>query len=425
MYKSRVGLSVSLLSSTTLATSRGLRPALSLNFLSGTLDPRITFSRSSQATVVGSNGLIQTAAINGPRFDHDPVTLAPKGLLIEDQRTNLLTYSEQFDNAAWVKSNATVAANAVVSPDGTADADKLVESATSATHEVSAGASVIAGTAYAYSVFAKQGGRDRFKIQFDAGLFPVTATAYFDLLTGTTFSVEAGATATINDCGSGWYRCTVISTATASGSARVYTTLVSTGVTVTYLGDGTSGIYLWGAQLEGGSFATSYIPTVASQVTRTADVATMTGANFSSWFNSAEGSFVTAADTYSVTSNATTLNACDANAGGVNERIQIRTSATGAGQLLQTSSGTINANITSGTLTNNTPYKVAVAIKTDDFAISANGGALGTDNLGQIAAPVELRIGRLGTTEFLNGHIRSITYYPTRLPNATLQSLTS
>ena len=87
----------------------------------------ITFTRSTTATFVGSNGLIQSAAINAPRFDFDPVTLAPLGFLIEEQRVNLLLYSAEFDNAAWAKTNTTITANATTSPDGTANADGTLE----------------------------------------------------------------------------------------------------------------------------------------------------------------------------------------------------------------------------------------------------------------------------------------------------------
>ena len=109
------------------------RPSLNLNFQGGKLDSRVTFARSTTGTFVGSDGLIQTAAINTPRFDYDPVTLACKGLLIEEQRVNLLTYSDDFSNAAWTKTNATVTANAVAAPDGTTTADTLTASGANGT----------------------------------------------------------------------------------------------------------------------------------------------------------------------------------------------------------------------------------------------------------------------------------------------------
>jgi hypothetical protein len=106
-------------------------PSLYLNFVNNeVLDPRITFTRASTATYVGSDGLIKTAATNVPRFAHDPVTGEGLGLLIEEARTNLLLYSEQSDNAAWGKTNILTTANAVIAPDGTLTADKIYENST-------------------------------------------------------------------------------------------------------------------------------------------------------------------------------------------------------------------------------------------------------------------------------------------------------
>jgi hypothetical protein len=114
-----------------------VRPSLNLDFAnSQSVDPRITFTRASTATRVNANGLIEVVASNSPRIDFDPATQVCKGLLIEEQRTNLLTYSENFDNAAWGKQSVTVNANAAIAPDGTLTADKLIESTTNAVHYV-------------------------------------------------------------------------------------------------------------------------------------------------------------------------------------------------------------------------------------------------------------------------------------------------
>ena len=102
------------------------RPSLDLDFANTRcLDPRITFSRASTATFVGADGLIQTAATNVARFDHDPVTRESLGLLVEEARTNLITYSEQLNNTGWFKNLVTVSANAGVAPDGTFTADQV------------------------------------------------------------------------------------------------------------------------------------------------------------------------------------------------------------------------------------------------------------------------------------------------------------
>lgn len=224
-----------------------------------------------------------TAAYYGPRFDYDPVTLASKGLLIEEQRTNVLTYSEQVDNAAWTKGAASISANATPAPDGTSTADKLVEDNTTSVHQVNQAVTTTA-IAYTFSVYLKAAGRNWAILGITDSGSTVRLT-WFDLANGAVGTVGTNITASITPVGNSWYRCSVTVAAAVAGfnTFRIYT---STGNnTTTYTGDGTSGIFVWGAQSEAGSFATSYIPTVASSVTRSADIASMTGSNFSSWFN--------------------------------------------------------------------------------------------------------------------------------------------
>jgi hypothetical protein len=186
------------------------------------------------------------------------------GLVAEykfDECRNLLKYSQQFDNAAWTKTRSTVTANATAAPDGTTTADKFVEDATAANnHAINVTTVTVAGTV-TYSIYAKAGERTRFRLNlYESGN---SADAYFDLSNGTVDNVTAGGTATITPVGDSWYRCALTSTFNASSTLYLY--LVTTGTTVSYNGDGTSGIYLWGAQLEVGSAATTYVPTTDKQ----------------------------------------------------------------------------------------------------------------------------------------------------------------
>jgi hypothetical protein len=402
------------------------RPALSLDFADvGALDPRVTFTRSTTATFVGSNGLIQTAAINAPRFDYDPVTLAAKGLLIEEQRTNLALQSQTFDNATWSKIGATVTANTTTAPDGTTTADTLVEDTSTGVHIAFQAGSFVAGTTYTITVFAKAGTRTRLNMINVGG---VSYDGYFDLLTGTVISSPVG-TASITAAGNGWYRCQMTSTAGSTSSGNVQFRLVSSGTTTSYTGDGTSGLFLWGAQLEAGAFATSYIPTVASQVTRSADVATMTGTNFSSWYNQSEGTFVADFDKYSTTLRGGVL--CAGNISGLSG-----TGITLDGQnngkvraFIENAGALVMDNLTLADYTANTPIKGAIAYATNN-SVGAAAGALGTVDT-SVAVPTvdNFQIGAVRNTTAaavlpLNGHIRSITYFNTRLPNAVLQGVT-
>jgi hypothetical protein len=181
-------------------------------------------------------------------------------------------------------------------------------------------------------------------------------------------------------------------------------------------------VYVWGAQLEAGSFATSYIPTTTAQVTRTADSVTMTGSNFSSWFNASAGTFVVEGDYALISSGNPGLLQVDD--GTTNERYMLRIGA-GVAQFFVLSGGSTQANITAS-VTAGTPFKQAGAYAANDFAASVDGGTVGTDVSGSLpVAPTTLRIGQAAIgSAFANGHIRRIRYYPTRLPNAQLQVLT-
>jgi hypothetical protein len=184
------------------------------------------------------------------RFDHNPITDESLGLLIEEQRTNLLLRSEEFDDAYWGKAAVTVAANTVVAPNGALTGDKLVEDTTTAIHrlQLSSVISVVAGTAYTTSIYAKAGERQYINLNF-ATAFAARAT--FDLVAGTVANISLG-TAAIVSVGNDWYRCSVTGTAatTATTSAFIQINNSSSAMDTSYTGDGYSGIYIWGAQLE-------------------------------------------------------------------------------------------------------------------------------------------------------------------------------
>jgi hypothetical protein len=271
------------------ATERVL-PRMALDFTTGVLDPRVTVTRAlNTATRVNSSGFIEIVNANLPRFDYKPTTLAPNGLLIEEARTNIALQSQAIETASWVKTNATVSADAIISPDGTLNADKLVENTANGTHDARSNQTTTAAV-HTFSVYLKAAERN-----FVMLLHGQTSTAQvFNLNTGVTDG-NAGFSAPVSsgvvNAGNGWYRVFITVNATAAvNSFRVY--MMTDNVTYTYTGDGASGIFFGGAQIEAGAFATSYIPTVASTVTRNADVVSMTGANFSDWYNASEGAFV-------------------------------------------------------------------------------------------------------------------------------------
>ena len=367
-------------------------------------------------------------AYYGPRFDYDPVTLAPKGLLIEEQRTNLVLQSQTFDDAAWTKSGATVTANATISPDGTSNADKLAETSANAPHYAIQTVTV-AAVAHTASVYVKAA--ERTWCILEMGGTPFGCGAWFNLSTGVVGTQFGSPTSvSITAAGNGWWRITMNKTAASAGSA--FTTLyTATGDNVsTYAGTTGSGIFLYGAQLEAGSFATSYIPTVASTVTRSADNAEMIGTNFSSWYNQSEGTFVSDFDKYSVASrggvlcagNTLAATGTDIAIDGQNDaKVRMFIENAGAVEML---------NATLATYAANTPIKAAAAYATNN-AVGAAAGALGTVDTSVVVPTLNaLQIGGLRNSSAapqapLNGHIRQIAYYNTRLPNTQLQTLTA
>lgn len=195
-----------------------------------------------------------------------PVTSFAPTIAERTSVTNLLTYSEQFDNAAWTKTSATVTANSVANPqDAAVTADSLLEAAANAEHTITQ-AGTIAASAATFSVCVKALGRDycRLKITDSAAAAKV---AFFNLSTGVVGTVDSGATSSIVQVASGWYRCSLTFTSPASGSATCSIQPSTDGSTVSYLGTITTGLYLYGAQLVQGSSAGAYA--VTTTTTRT------------------------------------------------------------------------------------------------------------------------------------------------------------
>lgn len=256
---------------------------VAFDFAGGALPATMTFTRASTATYQNVSNLIASAAINAARFDY---TSGASTLLIEPSRTNQYSFSEAFDNAAWTKIRATITANATTAPDGAATADKLVEDATAANNHVINRAStvVLASTSdpRSFSFFAKADTRTKVRAEmvFVSGCFAV-----FDLAAGTVFSsgsVSGGTAPTavmIGPLPGGWYLCSLSATFSAGNvgnpvSGNIF--LCNAAGAEVYNGDGTSGAFIWGAQIEVGALPTSYIPTAGAAGTRSADAASFT-----------------------------------------------------------------------------------------------------------------------------------------------------
>ena len=222
--------------------------------------------RATTATRVNSAGLIESVGINIPRIDY--TNGGCPSLLVEPQRTNLITYSEQFDNSSWFGDGLVVTANLTTSPSGIQNADLLTGNGLNTQHYI---LTTVTQSAKTYSVFAKMGSQRYIQILTGDTTAP---TANFDLQDGIANLVGSNSTASIENYGNGWYRCILQTNDSLAGDFYINfansLTMNRFGAT---LSNGT--VYVWGAQAEVASYATSYIPTVATSVTRNADVLTV------------------------------------------------------------------------------------------------------------------------------------------------------
>jgi len=366
----------------------------------------ITFTRASGATLLDSDGVLKTASTNIPRIEYD-ADGNRLGLLVEEQRTNLVSYSEQFDNAYWSTSGSftsTEVANAAIAPDNTLTAEEYTNLATG-TNNLQVNLAVSA-TDYTFSVWLKA------KSAGDVGKY-VTVGGH---ISGATHNrVLAQLTAD-------WTKFSVSGTTTAASwfwGVDGRTDGVFTGLNQT---QEEASFYAWGAQLEEGAFPTSYIPTSGSTATRAADVASIPTSAFG--YNASEGTVVVECTTL-YPSNASNGFMWYATDGTPSNRIEFGQGGSGAayprinGRLYKdtTTTQTFLCQTTWET-DGNTFEKVGLAYKDGSSILDTTTAALpslGTGNIPQ----------NISNVQFMHrGHIKSIKYYPRRLSDAQLQELT-
>jgi hypothetical protein len=360
------------------------------------------------------------------RRDYSPVTLASLGLLVEESRTNLLRRSNELTTTPWtVQANTNLTATSALSPDGTVNAWKMYASNGFAPFGILQSTTKAASAlTYATSIYAKAAGQNWLQIAVFDG---TNGNRYwFNVSTGAVGTTAVlgigftGVSASIVPAGNGFYRCVLVATSSTVTTYSVYVyPALANGDNGTGDASG-NGVYVYGAQLEQGAFATSYIPTVGSQLTRAADVASVN--TLSPWYNATEGTLYAEATAYAGTttnryyelSDGTSTNVIQSFAGPstiYTEWVYVG----GAPQAQLSSSGSPTS-----------LAKIAAAYKQNDFAASLNGATPATDTSGAIPPVNKLNIGSASNgTSNLNGHIRRITYYPQRLTNAQLQSITT
>jgi len=361
------------------------------------LDPRITFTRASSGTYFDSAGLVQIAATNAPRFDYDPLTLVSRGLLIEESRTNLLNWSQTFATAGgaqnnWVDSASLQRVSATrTSPDGTGNALEIKANG-AADQTIVSSAAAGSSAQRVFSVFLKR----------------VTGTGDIQ------YTLDNGATWTTQAITTAWVRYTFPAT----------TANQQVGIRIRTNGDV---IQIWGAQLEAGACPSSYIPTTSASVQRQADVATVT--TLSPWYKNSAGTlFAQFIEPCPDGANNRGIAALDD--GSNNNRfsmfVPLGTPMAVAARVVAGGAATNPANSASFSAGAIVKAALAYAVGTNQAALSVNGAAPSTASPAASPTGVNtLRIGAIFGVTQLGGWIQEIRYYPRRLSDAELQTLTT
>lgn len=387
-----------------------------------------TVSRNGTATYLDKDGLLKTAAANVPRFKFDPLTGEFRGVLVEPSATNVILRSDDFGQVNWTKQNITVSSNTseTNSPDGTQNADKVTTTTTTGVTYFRRNSVNINNPSVCF-IFAKFAGIRYLGITM-AGITSSTAT--YDLVGGTVTQLPAtaGFSASIVELPNGWYQCVYIKPATTAGynfQVNLFTSPTGNIGNTSIIGDGVSGIYAWGAQFEIGTQATSYIATVASEVTRPADVISLTGA--SALIGQTEGTVYVEANISNYANAAASFITVSDNS--INNRIEIRKGSPDS-IILERNSSTQSGS-TSITLSgqSNGIFKMAVAYQSGNTAFYVNGAQVGTNNTDtftmSLLTHIYLGSNATGSAQILNDSIKVASIFPTRLSNAELEALTT
>ena len=237
---------------------------------SKTFSELFTFSRDSEATYYDVNGILQTATDDEPRFTYDPITNEAQGLLIEEARTNLFTDSSYFAGSAWSKGRSYIQPHIESAPDGALMASKLTETTETGLKSLVQSISFVNNTVYTHSIYVKAAERSIVDLRFFDTAFGTNQDRRFNLSDGTSSAALASDPEawSITPAGNGWYRISITSTATATTSSIATLYILDDAGNRSYTGDGVSGVYAWGAQIEQGAFPTSYMPSTETFTSR-------------------------------------------------------------------------------------------------------------------------------------------------------------
>jgi len=388
-----------------------------------------TFARAGAATRVNSEGLIEEVLSNVPRLNYpmiDGVVSGCPSLLLEPQRMNLVAYSEAFDNAAWIKvSNTSISDNFAISPNGTQNSSEIKATSTSTSVlGFYTGFTVSSGVEYTVSFFVKKGIAKYIQLYHAFSQVAGVPRTNFDLENGVVSVSDAGHTSSIEDYGNGWYRC-IVKLTTATTILQTFFNAVKSPTAPRDASSSWSAndnFYFYGAQLEQGSYPTSYIKS-NSGTTTTRVAETANGAGDANTFNGSEGVLFVEMSALADDSTSRRINL--RNSSGSNQiRIEYGTSPNLITGVLFNGTNQAVVNNTSNNILNFN--KIAFKYKTNDFAMWINGVKVGTDIIGTtIGAGILDRIdlSLSGTQTYSN--TKQLQYFDSALNDSDLETLTS
>ena len=392
-----------------------LKGAVTPNFSgNGTFTVYLTSGGNANANFIidgsaftGSIDNVSVKEVTGdqPRLNYDisnGVVQSCPSLLLEPASTNSLVYSEDFSNAAWIKTSATVESG-FVSPDGTLNADLL--------QLTLAGGNIYDGVGgsgdYSFSVFAKYKDAQYIRLR-STGSY-----AYFDIQNGVLGSTINVINTKIENYGNGWYRCSVIGNNT-NALAQIYVSDTDGSNT------GTGGVYLYGAQFEAGSYPTSIIPTTGSSQTRAAE--TCFGAGTASTFNSTEGVLFVEMAALSDDTSSKVISISDGTASNKIELFYFN----GNSIYINLTSNGVSQGFLSQVIDIKENNKVAYSYKLNDTALWINGVEVATDNTAIMPIGLNILSFSNGTgSNFFYGNTKDIRVYKEALTDAQLTVLTT
>ncbi len=380
-------------------------------------DGDLDFTRASSATRVNASGFIESVASGIPRIDY----LGGTGkILTEESCTNKIVYSSDFTQ--WANTESSDAANQTTSPDGTTNATRLTDTTATANHIITSQSFTLSSGAATMSIFAKADTLNYLRLRTNGTSTGVRI--WFDLSNGTVTHEDVTGAGHIENYGNGWYRCSVTdasNTNTGSGSLQVFLQNAS-GFQTTYTGSGSGSVFIWGGQYEQCNFATSYLPTTSSAVTRAAETAINGGT--SSLISSTEG--VLYIEAAALIDGDTAFRRLSLSDGSASNRVLIGINNQDKFQAIISSSGSTVANMLFEPTDISTMSKVAVKYKNNDCALWVDGTERATDTSAAMPTGLdELAFDQGNGTQNFHAKTKCVAVFKEALTDTELQNLTS